>query len=100
MILRTVKLNNFGLYAGTTAIDLIPRRKRGELLPVVLIGGKNGAGKTTLLEAVRLALYGRRALGARVGQVEYEQYLADRVHRAQNIDGASVTLEFDYAEAG
>ena len=103
MILRTITLENFGLYAGRQTLDLVPGRGTDRDLPVVLIGGKNGAGKTTLLEAVRLALYGKRALGTRVGQVEYEQHLASRVHVAADgtvPDVASVGLEFDYAEAG
>lgn len=100
MILRTVILEDFGVYAGTTSLDLVPRQRGGVTAPIVLIGGKNGVGKTTLLDAIRLALYGRRALGARVAQGEYDAYLRDRVNRASGKDGASVTLEFDYAEAG
>jgi DNA sulfur modification protein DndD len=103
MILRTITLENFGLYAGRQTLDLVPGRNTERDQPVVLIGGKNGAGKTTLLEAVRLALYGKRALGTRVGQAEYERHLASRVHVAADgslPDVAAVGLEFDYAEAG
>ena len=100
MILRSVTLQDFGVYAGITTLDLIPRKVDGSSAPVVLIGGKNGVGKTTLLEAVRLALYGRRALGARVSQVEYDDHLRNRVNRASGSDGAAIALEFDYAEAG
>src|SRR5258708_1773759 len=100
MILRSIHLNNFGLYAGTCEIDLVPRKSSREARPIVLIGGKNGAGKTTLLEGVRLALYGRRALGTRVGQSEYEEYLRKRVHHSAGTNSAAVGLEFDYAEAG
>lgn len=102
MILRTILLKDFGLYAGTQLIDLAPR-KAGSARPIVLFGGKNGAGKTTLLEAVRLALYGRRALGARVSETEYHAYLDGRIHAANRVGGqghAAVGLEFDYAEAG
>lgn len=99
MILRSIELENFGLYAGRQRLDLVPQRGR----PVILFGGRNGAGKTTLLEAVRLALYGRRALGHRVAQSEYEEHLRGRMH--VGLDGqafpmASVALEFDYAEGG
>ncbi|WP_294311137.1 DNA sulfur modification protein DndD [uncultured Sphingomonas sp.] len=103
MILRTISLENFGLYAGRQTLDLVPGRDAERDRPVVLVGGKNGAGKTTLLEAVRLALYGKRALGTRVGQAEYERHLASRVHvgiDGETPDVASVGLEFDYAEAG
>ncbi|WP_316979541.1 DNA sulfur modification protein DndD [Shumkonia mesophila] len=100
MILRSLELENFGLYAGLNRIDLIPRRRKGGDGSIVLIGGKNGTGKTTLLEAVRLALYGRRALGARVAQSEYREYLQGRVHRSSGAGSAAVGIEFDYAEAG
>ena len=100
MILRSIRLEDFGLFAGVTELDLIPRVKKGLSAPVVLIGGKNGAGKTTLLEAVRLALYGRRALGPRVALSEYEAYLRDRINRNALKLEAAVALEFDYAEAG
>ncbi|MDX8463285.1 DNA sulfur modification protein DndD [Mesorhizobium humile] len=99
MRLRSITLENFGLYAGRQRLDLLPARAR----PVVLIGGKNGAGKTTLLEAVRLALYGRRALGYRVAQSEYEEHLRRRLHVGSDGRPApfgSVGLEFDYAEGG
>lgn len=100
MILRAIVLENFGLYAGTTKLDLLPRRRKGGESPIVLIGGKNGAGKTTLLDAVRLSLYGRRALGSRVAQSDYEQYLRDAVHRSVDCHSAAVGIEFDYAEDG
>lgn len=103
MILRSIELENFGLYAGRQTLDLIPRRRSGGPTPVVLFGGRNGAGKTTLLEAVRLALYGKLALGHRVGQAEYEGHLLSRLHvgvGGSASDSASVGLEFDYAEAG
>lgn len=100
MILRSINVSNFGLFSGSHTIDLVPKSQNGSSSPIVLIGGKNGAGKTTLLEAVRLALYGRRSLGPRVGQAEYEAYLRAAIHRGDQIYGASVGLEFDYAEAG
>jgi DNA sulfur modification protein DndD len=99
MILRSIEIENFGLYSGRHLLDLVPERGR----PVVLIGGRNGAGKTTLLEAVRLALYGRRALGFRVAQSEYEDHLRRRLHvdaEGRPAAAGSVGLEFDYAEGG
>lgn len=104
MILRRVILENFGLYHGRVEIDLAPRVVRGRRRPVVLVGGRNGAGKTTLLEAVRLALHGRLALGARVAQAEYETYLRGRVHRrlgdTSPAPSAAVGVDFAYAEDG
>ncbi|MBW8298280.1 MAG: DNA sulfur modification protein DndD [Hydrogenophaga sp.] len=100
MILRSLKLENFGLYQGVTVFDLVPRKNVGGETPIILIGGRNGAGKTTFLEALRLALYGKRSLGTRVGQSEYEQHLRSRLHRGSRISTAAVSLEFDYAESG
>ena len=102
MILRSIQLENFGLYAGRQTVDLVPRRRTDRETPVVLFGGRNGAGKTTLLEAVRLALYGRRALGQRVGQTEYEEHLRGRMHAGPDgtAGATAVGLEFDYAEGG
>jgi DNA sulfur modification protein DndD len=103
MILRTIELENFGLYSGRQVLDLVPRRRAGRETPVVLFGGRNGAGKTTLLEAVRLALYGRLALGHRIGQSEYEEHLRGRMHIGPGgriAGSSSVGLEFDYSEAG
>lgn len=100
MILRSLQLENFGLYRGVTTFDLIPRKAARDDTPIILVGGRNGAGKTTFLDALRLALYGKRALGTRVGQSEYEQHLRSRVHRGPDISNAAVSLEFDYAEAG
>lgn len=108
MILRSLILENFGLYGGRTVFDLAPAAGPDGARPVVLVGGRNGAGKTTFLEAVRLALYGQRALGARVGRAEYEAYLAGRVHKTFGpgphppgaLGPTAVELAFDYAEAG
>lgn len=103
MILRSITLRDFGLYAGHQKLDLVPTRDSVRDRPVILVGGKNGAGKTTLLEALRLALYGKRALGTRVSQAEYEQHLASRIHVSASGEApssASVGLKFDYAEAG
>jgi DNA sulfur modification protein DndD len=100
MILRSVTLTDFGLYSGSIEFDLMPRRGENGSRSVILIGGKNGAGKTTFLEAVRLALYGKRALGTRVGQAQYEDYLRGRINVGARTRQAAVAMEFDYAEAG
>jgi DNA sulfur modification protein DndD len=104
MILQTIVLENFGLYSGRVELELAPRANRGQPRPIVLIGGKNGVGKTTLLEGLRLALYGRRALGSRVAVAQYEEYLRGRIHRpagdAPVPSQAAVGIEFDYAEDG
>lgn len=100
MIFHKLTLNNVGLFRGTQTIHLAPNDKG----PIILIGGMNGAGKTTLLDAVRLCLYGRRALGNRVSHNEYYEYLSALIHRVPDsvmpLNHAAVSLEFDYAHGG
>lgn len=105
MLIRRVILENFGLYAGRQEFDLSPRDRYKRTRPIILFGGKNGAGKTSLLEAVRLALYGRTALGPRVRQVDYDGYLRGRIHRTRGeamppATHAAVALEFEYVRLG
>ena len=100
MILYKLMLNNVGLFRGKQTIHLTPKDNK----PIILVGGMNGAGKTTLLDAVRLCLYGKRALGSRVSLNEYQEYLSEIIHRSPTanslIDSASVSLEFEYARDG
>ncbi|WP_394538802.1 DNA sulfur modification protein DndD [Lysobacter enzymogenes] len=104
MLLRSITLQDFGLYAGQQSISLLPRTRYKKERPIILIGGNNGAGKTSLLDAVRLTLYGKLALGNRVSQSDYNAYLKSRIHvppaSKQKPSSASITLDFDYAEAG
>src|SRR5262249_8702363 len=103
MLLRRLVLEDFGLYRGVEEIDLTPPHKRGPPLPVVLFGGKNGAGKSTIFEAILLCLYGRTALGDRVRQHDYLEYLFQRMHRSPFGLGSTrsaVTVEFDFVQAG
>ena len=97
MILHKLTLNNVGLFHGMQTVHLTPNGKG----PIILIGGMNGAGKTTLLDAIRLCLYGRRALGNRISHNEYYDYLASMIHRGSDsvmpLNHAAVSLEFEYA---
>ena len=56
MIIKRLRLHNFGVYAGDNEF-LFTNNK-----PIVLVGGMNGRGKTTFLEAVLLALYGSNSV--------------------------------------
>jgi DNA sulfur modification protein DndD len=103
MLLRRLVLQDFGIFRGRNEFDLVPRTRYGNRRPIILVGGKNGSGKTTFLEAIRLCLYGPLALGSRVSVREYDTYLADRIHRADNFftpQTAAVEMEFEYAQAG
>ncbi|MBN2564059.1 MAG: DNA sulfur modification protein DndD [Phycisphaerae bacterium] len=95
MRINRVVLENYGLYSGRNELELAPRSK-GELSrPIILIGGMNGAGKTTLLDAVRLALYGKSAVGDRISEKRYQEHLRGLVHRSR-----SSLVQFDFARVG
>ena len=98
MIIRALNLFNFGLYGGEHRFDLKPDKDADK--PVILIKGHNGSGKTTFLEAIQLALYGKRALGARISQTDYEDHLAKRVHAPSDEKHAWIELEFDSQHSG
>jgi len=98
MILQSLHLLNFGLYGGTHEFNLSPGDDQQH--PVILVKGHNGAGKTTFLEAVRLALYGKRALGGRIGQSDYEAHLLRRIHHQAPERHAQIRLEFTSHHAG
>ncbi len=103
MILNTLKLGNFRVYRGDHEIDLRPEGLSGEK-PIILFGGLNGAGKTSILTAVRLTLYGRRILGAKVPSDEYHRYLNDCIHKANDservLNSAYVRLNFSDSRGG
>lgn len=98
MIIERLRLRNFGIYGGEHAFDLGPDEEGGK--PIVLIEGHNGAGKTTFLEAIRLALYGKAALGNRVSQKAYETHLNDRIHRGVPETTMEIGLDLRRHEKG
>ena len=98
MIIRSLNLYNFGLYGGLHSFNLMPEKDSSK--PVILIKGHNGSGKTTFLEAIQLALYGKRALGPRVSQTDYEAHLSRRIHTQSKKRHAWVELEFESQHSG
>ena len=98
MIIKSLILDNVGLYSQRTEFSLEPKKSSITNRPIILIGGRNGAGKTTFLDSVRLALYGKRALGLGVSNKEYQQYLLGKTNQNHLERTSSVELNFIYTE--
>ena len=97
MILDSISLNNFGLYAGRQKVTLTPPAKDK---PVVLFGGLNGGGKTTFLDAIQLCLFGPHAKLSNRGRLSYRDYLSRCIHSHGDRKGAGVTLQFRHTING
>ncbi|WP_127484303.1 DNA sulfur modification protein DndD [Paenibacillus ehimensis] len=80
MIIKSIKLYNFGVYAGEQKIILAHKNISGEGEVITLIGGLNGRGKTSILEALLLAFYGSRSPKVRESGRSYSNYLAEIIH--------------------
>ncbi|WP_168380024.1 DNA sulfur modification protein DndD [Acinetobacter indicus] len=98
MIIKSLILDNVGLYSQRTEFSLEPKKSSITNRPIILIGGRNGAGKTTFLDAVRLALYGKRALGLGVSNKEYQQYLLSKTNQNHLDRTSCIELTFVYTE--
>ena len=77
MIIKSICLCNFGVYAGVQKINLA---YESEDRVVTLVGGMNGRGKTSILEALLLAFYGNRSPKVRESGRSYSNYLAEIIH--------------------
>lgn len=92
MILDELVLHNFGLYRGRQIVDLSPKKATR---PVILVGALNGGGKTTFLDALRLVLYGRRAITSNRQDQAYDDYLQACIHRGvSSTEGAALEIAF------
>lgn len=104
MILDRLTLNDFRAYHGVHSVELGPRTKYGAQRPIILFGGLNGAGKTTLLLAIKLALYGRHALGMGTSQASYTKFVRGCIYSSPSAlvqpNSAYVELDFVYGKLG
>lgn len=90
MIIKKVKLRNFGLYYGSHEIDFTCGKADKN---VTLIGGMNGRGKTTFLDSITLVLYGRRALRyLQDERIKYSQYLLNHINKSALHDETMIQL--------
>jgi DNA sulfur modification protein DndD len=104
MIIRQLRLRNFGTYSGDSVFDFSPIQEGLDYRPITVVRGKNGVGKSTVMQAIRLCLHGPLSVGPRVAKAEYEDYLSSRIHR--NVtdefqpDEARVELLLDFVSLG
>lgn len=89
MILKSLVVNDVGVYAGEQRIDFAPPSREK---PVTLIGGLNGAGKTTLMRSLFHVLYGAHALPLVERRGSYDRYLRDITR--SHASSASLELTF------
>ena len=93
MILKSLTLENFGIYKGIHTVDLTVSEDK----PVILFGGLNGGGKTTFLDALQLVLYGKHAKCSNRGNQAFGTYLASTKNRyATDSNLVSLTVEFTH----
>ncbi len=86
MILKSVTVQNVGVYRGRHTLELAaPSRTK----PVTAVLALNGSGKTTLLESLRIGLYGRRSPSFTNGR-GYERHLKDFLHRRMGASEAAL----------
>ena len=97
MILDSITLTDFGLYAGRQSITLTPPEPDK---PVILFGGLNGGGKTTLLDALQLCLFGARAKTSGRGKLSYGEYLGRCIHDGGEREEAGVEITFRHTSEG
>ena len=93
MIIKTLTINNFRNYVGTSTFDLTTSKDHN----IVLIGGQNGAGKTSLADSLRLCLYGHWVDGHILSEAKYQEYLNNICSRGEGINSffVSVSLIMD-----
>jgi DNA sulfur modification protein DndD len=94
MIIRSIRLYNFGVYFGEQTITPIAGDHDQKV--ITLIGGMNGGGKTSLLDAILLALYGSRSISFRNSGNSYSDYLESLINKDTSIaDGAAVEIDLE-----
>ena len=97
MILDSITLHDFGVYAGRQHIELTPPSRDRT---IVLVGGLNGEGKTTLLDAIQLVLFGEHAHTSNRGSRPYLEYLGRSIHKGSPYREASLSLTFRHFAEG
>jgi DNA sulfur modification protein DndD len=107
MKLLELTVNNWGVFRGSHNFRLEPIHSPDDPTHhLTVIKGHNGAGKSTLFQALALVLHGSYALGDRVSQRDYDDFLMNHLHRYNKRDNSiiseegSISLAFRYVQSG
>jgi DNA sulfur modification protein DndD len=100
MIIKSIRLRNYGLFKGDHLVQLSPSAEDDR--HITLVSGQNGVGKSTILEALHLGLLGSLAIDSRLSETAYEAILYRKAHRSQltNIRETELEIEFDFVKSG
>ena len=98
MIIDSLILHDFGVYAGYQEINLTPASAEK---PIIVFGGMNGTGKTTLLDALLLSLFGPAANSKwGGGGGGYMVFLERIINKHSRHKEASVGIDFRHTVNG
>lgn len=107
MKLKKLSVENFGVYEGRHEFDLQVYPKNGsQKQNLIVVKGPNGSGKTTFFRTISLALFGRLALGTKISNNEYQEFIEARFHKSRKEDGyekkttSEVKLIFEFVQSG
>ena len=107
MQLLRLKVHNWGVFREPTEFILEPvSQSNGSGRHLIILTGHNGSGKSTLFQVIALALHGSLALGDRVSNQAYNDFLLSRLHRHSTGGNpiiskeGSVKLGFRYVQSG
>lgn len=107
MKLKKLTIENFGVYSGKHEFDLQVYAKNGsQKQNIIIVKGPNGSGKTTFYRTISLALFGRLALGTKISNKEYQEFIEGRFHKSRKAElvekktYAAVDITFEYVESG
>jgi len=106
MKLLNLTVENIGLYRGPNSFDLSTTSTPDSTENVVLFTGTNGAGKSTLYVALMVGIYGQHALGDKITQRQYDEFILQRMHKRMHFgkpvteSKALIGVSLEYVRSG